>query len=196
LKVIIIEDSAIATILIQKVLEKIPIISDIYKFDNGHKFVVWTKENPEKNRPDVIITDINMPKLDGIGVLKHVNQSPFLEQTKVIVISANQSKNMIIDCLRLGADNYITKPFNPEKLRKKLEQYLLETKTEEEELKGLINSIVKDVFEVKYNNLKFADDYYQYKKLEKEILLRLGQSYELDKAIHKLTKQNGKGIND
>jgi len=194
LKVIIIEDSALASLLVEKVIKQIPTITEVNKFSNGKDFVKWVESNKSGHIPDLIISDINMPILDGIGVLKYVNSNPYLENTKVIVVSANKSKTVITECLRLGADNFIIKPFNPDKLKEKLKIYLENLQREEDKIKSLTISIVREVFNKKYNNLKFADDYYQYKKIEKEIINEISESEQLDNLIKQLSKTKRKEL--
>lgn len=66
-------------------------------------------------RPDVIVSDINMPGMDGIALLRHVNQDP--EPPLVVLITAYGSEQVAIEALRSGAHNYLSKPFEVEELR-------------------------------------------------------------------------------
>jgi len=66
-------------------------------------------------QPDVIVSDINMPGMDGISLLKHVNQGA--EPPLVVLITAYGSEQMAIEALRAGAHNYLAKPFELEELR-------------------------------------------------------------------------------
>lgn len=190
MKISIIEDSTVAAILIEKVLSKINLDSDIMKFSNGAEFVNWVETDKQRNIPDLIITDINMPRLDGLGVIKYCNSNPFLELTKIIVVSANKNRSIITDCLRLGADNYIIKPFDPDKLIFKLQQYIQKDRSTEDKIKLLVNNIIQDVFEQKYAELKTMNNYYHYKKLEKKILDELQESIEFTNLLKKLSKNN------
>jgi len=69
----------------------------------------------EEFRPDVIVSDINMPGMDGIALLRHVNQKP--EPPLVVLITAYGSEQVAIEALRSGAHNYVSKPFDVEELR-------------------------------------------------------------------------------
>ena len=69
---------------------------------------------------DVVILDIMMPKLDGFGVLKHIRADDRLRQVPVIMISALDEVESVARCLELGADDYLTKPFNTILLRARL----------------------------------------------------------------------------
>lgn len=65
-------------------------------------------------KPQVILLDIKMPGMDGIQVLGSIKKK--YPRTKVIMVTALETRDKIEECLRLGADNYITKPLSLEYL--------------------------------------------------------------------------------
>jgi len=80
---------------------------------------VFTAENGKvgvemalKENPDLIICDIMMPVLDGYGVLHLINKNPKVQHTPFIFLSAKAEKMEIRKGMSLGADDYITKPFD------------------------------------------------------------------------------------
>ncbi|MGD2083211.1 MAG: response regulator [Chromatiales bacterium] len=66
---------------------------------------------------DLILLDIMMPGLDGYDVLRELKQDARLRHTPVIVLSALDEVDSVVQCLLLGADDYLAKPFNPILLR-------------------------------------------------------------------------------
>ena len=68
----------------------------------------------EAFRPQVMLLDIKMAGIDGLSVLKKVKQR--LPRTKVIMVTALETTDKIEEAMRLGADNYITKPLSLEYL--------------------------------------------------------------------------------
>ena len=66
-------------------------------------------ENALTNNPVLVLLDINMPKKDGLEVLKDLRESG--NKTPVIVLSAREGEYDKVAALRLGADDYVTKPF-------------------------------------------------------------------------------------
>ena len=68
----------------------------------------------EKERPQVILLDLKMPGRDGIEILKELKQK--YPKTKVIMVTAVETSDKIEQAIRLGADNYITKPLSLEYL--------------------------------------------------------------------------------
>jgi len=73
---------------------------------------------------DAILTDINMPVVDGEEFLRRLSEDPMLRSIPVIVISTDATRNRIDRMMALGARGYVTKPFVPETLRAELERTL------------------------------------------------------------------------
>ncbi|OGW88201.1 MAG: hypothetical protein A3A73_03770 [Omnitrophica bacterium RIFCSPLOWO2_01_FULL_50_24] len=68
----------------------------------------------KKIRPQVVLLDIKMPGMNGVRVLEEIKQK--FPRIKVIMVTAIETRDKIEECLRLGADNYITKPLSLEYL--------------------------------------------------------------------------------
>jgi two-component system chemotaxis response regulator CheY len=73
---------------------------------------------------DAILTDINMPVMDGEELLRNLAADELLRSIPAIVISTDGTENRIERLLALGARGYVTKPFAPEDLRAELERTL------------------------------------------------------------------------
>ncbi len=73
-------------------------------------------EQAQALRPDVVISDIMMPRRDGLQLLGDLKADPDTEDLPVILLSAKAQKAEVQEGLDLGADDYITKPFDPIKL--------------------------------------------------------------------------------
>jgi two-component system chemotaxis response regulator CheY len=73
---------------------------------------------------DVILTDINMPTMDGEQLLKALEADETLRTIPVIVISTDSTQHRVQSMLTLGAKGYVTKPFLPETLREEIEKVL------------------------------------------------------------------------
>jgi DNA-binding response OmpR family regulator len=77
-------------------------------FDGETALHRWTEE-----QPDIILLDVNLPKLDGFAVCQHIRQQ---SQTPIILLTVRGEEDDIIRGFELGADDYITKPFSPRQL--------------------------------------------------------------------------------
>jgi CheY-like chemotaxis protein len=69
-----------------------------------------------KLKPDLVILDVMMPKMDGLAVCRHLKSNPDLAKIPVILLSARAQDMDIRDGLDLGANAYLTKPFDPVEL--------------------------------------------------------------------------------
>ena len=73
-------------------------------------------ETLQKEVPDVIITDINMPRLDGFGFIEQVRSDARFRATPILVLTTENDPAMKDRARAAGATGWIVKPFNPEKL--------------------------------------------------------------------------------
>ncbi|MCB2342361.1 response regulator [Clostridium estertheticum] len=78
----------------------------------------------QEKKPDVVILDINMPIMDGLGVLERLTTMNFDIKPHILVLSAVAKKTTAQKALALGADYYILKPFSIETLVKKIRQIM------------------------------------------------------------------------
>lgn len=81
----------------------------------------------KKELPDIIVCDIMMPKLDGYGVLENLSQTEQTKYIPFIFLSAKTERKDVRKGMNLGADDYITKPFEEEELLTALESRLAKT---------------------------------------------------------------------
>ncbi len=70
----------------------------------------------EAEHPDLVISDVMMPKLDGFEVVRRIRSDPLVKNTPLIILSARGDEEDRIRGLDLGADDYMTKPFAPREL--------------------------------------------------------------------------------
>lgn len=90
--------------------------SEILEASNGREALDKLRASAATPAVDLILTDINMPVMDGeqlIGVLK---ADPELRSIPVVVVSTDSTENRVGALLRLGASDYVRKPFPPERL--------------------------------------------------------------------------------
>jgi len=72
------------------------------------------------NVPDLIISDLNTPKLNGLELINQVKVSDFFKSIPIIILSGEDSSEKRIKCLDSGADDFIVKPFNPAELEARI----------------------------------------------------------------------------
>jgi two-component system chemotaxis response regulator CheY len=73
---------------------------------------------------DVVLTDINMPTMDGEQLVQRLKDDDALRSIPVVVVSTDRTEGRVRQMLTLGAKGYVAKPFLPETLREELEKVL------------------------------------------------------------------------
>jgi len=81
-------------------------------------------ETLRNERVDLILTDINMPEMNGEQLVAELKKDPALSGIPVLVISTDATSNRMQRMLELGAAGYVIKPFQPETLRCEVERVL------------------------------------------------------------------------
>ena len=109
-RILVVDDDAWILRMVTTVLEKRGY--DIHVAKDGEEGL----ERAQRDRPDLIITDVMMPKLDGWALVKTLRSSPDLAFVPVIFLTALGSEEDRIRGFRLGADDYLAKPFRFEEL--------------------------------------------------------------------------------
>ncbi len=79
--------------------------------------------------PDLIILDMQMPRVDGAAFLRQIHTSGVFKDIPVLILSANETEADVLKCFELGAWGFIQKPFNPVLLQEKALAILQKTKS-------------------------------------------------------------------
>ena len=113
-------------------------------------FIVDTAENGqiglekvEEKKPDLILCDVMMPVLDGLGLLEQLRKKGV--ETPLIFLTAKAQYNDLRTGMNLGADDYIFKPFKSAELLQSIERRLERKDQLEQHLKRLINSLEQTI---------------------------------------------------
>jgi DNA-binding response OmpR family regulator len=80
----------------------------IQAFDGESALQLWAED-----RPDLVLLDVNLPKLDGFAVCQYIREQA---NTPILLLTVRDEEDDIVHGLELGADDYITKPFSPRQL--------------------------------------------------------------------------------
>jgi two-component system chemotaxis response regulator CheY len=77
------------------------------------------------NNPiDLIITDWNMPNMNGLELVKKIRSNLIYNNTPIIMVTTEGNKSAVITALKAGVNNYIVKPFTPATLHEKIKEYI------------------------------------------------------------------------
>jgi two-component system, NtrC family, sensor kinase len=111
MKILIVEDDFISRKMLKKMLVEMG--HEVIEAENGLQAFNYIKKSPVK----VIISDWVMPEMDGLELCHKIRSHGFDGYIYIIILTAKDNKNDLVDVFKAGADDYIPKPFDPEELR-------------------------------------------------------------------------------
>lgn len=117
-KILVIEDDDALSWVISRILSS---EYEINVIKNGLEAMAWLTGG---NVPDLIVSDLHMPQLNGIELLKFLQHSGIYKEIPVIILSGDEDPDVMKQCRNLGAVKYILKPFGPELLMQDVEHAL------------------------------------------------------------------------
>jgi DNA-binding response OmpR family regulator len=88
---------------------------------------IMALDEVDRSAPDVIVLDLNLPRLDGYGVLSHLRSKPQTAKLPVIVLTAKGDEDNEVRVFETGADDFMTKPFRPKSLVSRLKALIRRT---------------------------------------------------------------------
>ncbi len=119
-RVLVVDDSATMRLFVASVIEELEPPVEVRHASSGFEALRCLP----RDHFDLVITDVNMPDLNGLELISYVKSTEALRGLRLVVVSSEGSQ---ADCDRaraLGADAYLVKPFDPDKLRTVVEQLL------------------------------------------------------------------------
>src|ERR1022692_2350336 len=138
---------------------------EVISVENGKKGI----EQARENKPDLNVCDIMMPELDGYGVLYAISKIPTLTSIPFIFLTAKADKTDFRKGMSLGADDYLTKPFDDMELLQAIETRLKKSEFIKKEFEPNAEGFNSFINEVKsFPDLKDLSSNYQLKKFGKK----------------------------
>lgn len=117
--ILVVDDSAVMRSLLVSTLE---LLGDL-QFVQAQNGFEALRALP-RDKVDLVLTDINMPDINGLELLNFIRNNPVYKELPVIIISTEGSRKDIEKGLALGANEYLVKPFKPEQLLEVVKRYL------------------------------------------------------------------------
>jgi two-component system, chemotaxis family, chemotaxis protein CheY len=122
MKIMVVEDSPSMRAYVTTAVEELPVGSEIDIIEAGSGFEAL-KLLPH-HQLDVILTDINMPDINGLELVSFIKNHPTYKSIPILVISTESSEEDRRRAEALGAEGYLVKPFEQEELLDKLKSLL------------------------------------------------------------------------
>jgi len=119
IKVLIVDDQNSVRQMTRMTLEEIG-FRNIQEAEHG----VQAMEIASLQPLDLIISDFNMPEMDGLGLLRAVRGHPVVRKVPFILLTGRGDKELVMKAAQAGVNNYLVKPFTAAILREKIEQVM------------------------------------------------------------------------
>ena len=110
---LLIEDGEADQQLVTRALRRAKIKTNLHIVDNGEDGLAFLRgdgEHKDSPRPDLILLDLNLPRIDGKQVLREIRADEKLKEIPVVMLTTSAEERDIIESYRLGVNAYITKP--------------------------------------------------------------------------------------
>ena len=115
--ILVVDDSAAIRKILQRVLRQTGMaIRAIHEAGDGQEALALLAEH----RVDLVLTDINMPKMDGLQLLASLKASAQWHNTPVVMITTEGGETKVAEAVKLGAAGYVRKPFTADQIKEKL----------------------------------------------------------------------------
>ncbi len=117
LDILIVDDSAAIRKILQRVLRQTDIpIGKVLEAGDGVEALAALRDA----KVGLILSDINMPNMDGLELLSKLKNSPEWKDLPVVMVSTEGSQNKVLEAVGLGAAGYVRKPFTADQIKEKL----------------------------------------------------------------------------
>ncbi|MBS1535937.1 MAG: response regulator [Bacteroidetes bacterium] len=108
LKILFVEDDLIEVMKFNRVLEKLQMNHQITEANNAEVALQMLRE--KKCSPDLIILDLNMPKINGIEFLSMLKKDPLFKYIPIIILTTSTNQRDVKECFEIGIAGYLLKP--------------------------------------------------------------------------------------
>ena len=122
LKILFIEDDVIEVMKFNRVVTTLGLTHQIIESNNGDDALAFLQS--DENLPDIILLDLNMPKLNGIEFLTILKNDPRLKFIPTIIVTTSSNFKDVKECYKIGIAGYILKPLKYEDYVFKIQKLL------------------------------------------------------------------------
>jgi two-component system chemotaxis response regulator CheY len=119
IKILIVDDSITIRRIITNALKTVG-FTDTIEASNGKEAL----EKLASSKVDFVITDWNMPEMNGLDLIKEIRANPVYSSMPILMITTRGTEHDVVEALQAKVNSYIMKPFTPQELKEKIEGIL------------------------------------------------------------------------
>jgi two-component system chemotaxis response regulator CheY len=118
-RTLVVDDFATMRKIVKNVLKQID-ITNVAEAEDGKMALAILKKDPADY--DLIVSDWMMPEMSGIDFLKACKENDAIRKIPFVMVTAEAQKDSVLEAIKAGVDNYIVKPFTPDKLQEAIQK--------------------------------------------------------------------------
>ncbi len=122
LNILLIEDDMIEVMKLNRVKSSLQLNHNIIEANNGEDALSALEQ--KDNLPDIILLDLNMPKINGLEFLHILKNDEYLKYIPTIILTTSNNQRDLLECYKLGIAGYVLKPLKYEDYVSKIEKLL------------------------------------------------------------------------
>jgi two-component system, chemotaxis family, chemotaxis protein CheY len=114
IRALIVDDSSVMRKIVERCLRQAGMdLGQVLEASNGAEALALVNENSF----DLILSDINMPVMDGLEFVRHLKELEKAKNVPIVMITTEGGEKSVLEALSLGAKGYIRKPFTPDQVK-------------------------------------------------------------------------------
>ncbi len=146
--ILIVEDTLVSRLMLRRTLEQLPGCR-VSEANSGREALAVLAQGPP---PDLIISDVAMPEMDGLTLVKEIRATPTLAQVDVMLCTASTERDTVLRAAELNVCRYLVKPFEPAQVKEQVRETLIQSAARHfrklEELQAQVGLCPEGVVEV------------------------------------------------
>ena len=107
--ILLVEDDEVDIMTVRRAMKDLKVTNPLEVALNGEEAITYLEKN-QKDKPCIILLDLNMPRMNGIDFLRHRAQKPSIKNIPVVVLTSSHEEQDMVQSFSLGVAGYMVKP--------------------------------------------------------------------------------------
>ena len=107
--ILLVEDDQVDTMTVKRALKDLNIENPLHVAQDGETALDFLR-NPKKEKPGLVLLDINLPKMNGLEFLRITKKTGEIKLIPVVILTSSNTEQDLLECIELGVAGYVVKP--------------------------------------------------------------------------------------